>query len=396
MCPMKLRSKTIATKNVYEMTLDRLRYIFKHNDRVAVSFSGGKDSTVCLNLSLLVARELKRLPLEVFFWDEEAIPPQTTEYVARVRKEKDIKLTWYCVETLQRNSCSRTSPYWYTFDRTCPELWCAQPPKWANRDDSFPRTAIPDSNPWLFPNTKEKVAVILGLRADESLRRLRVILMSSPNKNRRGFLSVDHSGKKTYPHITRCYPIYDWTTSDVWIAPFKFGWDYNRAYDIMAASGISPSKQRCAPPYAQEPIRGLYQFQICWPELWDKMSVRVPGAATAARYGRSMLYGYGKDFTPPSGMSWLEAIECYCTMHIDEVAINTRARINQMIELHNTKTKDPIPDIHPHKETGTCWQFLLKVAMRGDTKGRMVPIYSPNAVEAIRDEEALFNAFDRY
>jgi len=393
---LRLRSKSVSDKSVYELGLERMHYIFKNHDQVHISFSGGKDSTVVLNLALQTARELKMLPLNVFFWDEEAIPPQTQEYVERVRKVKDVKLRWLCVETMQRNSCSRKEPYWYTWDKTCPELWCSQPSKYADRDKTFPRTPIPESNPWMFPNKKEKIAVVLGLRADESLRRLRVILMQSKSKNKLGYLSVDHSAKKTYPHIMRAYPIYDWTTKDVWVAPRKWDWDYNRAYNIMAAAGISPHRQRCAPPYALEPLRGLYQFAICWPELWDKMCRRVPGANTAARYGRSMLYGYSREFKPPEGMSWMEAIDHYCSTHAPEIAKSSRERIEQMIELHKQKTNDPIPDLIAHVSTGTCYQFLLKVAMRGDSKGRMNPTYLPNVAEATKDEEALFSEFDRY
>jgi predicted phosphoadenosine phosphosulfate sulfurtransferase len=51
-----------------------------------VSFSGGKDSTAVLNTALVVAKELGRLPLDVVFFDEEAIHPPTIEYVERVRQ----------------------------------------------------------------------------------------------------------------------------------------------------------------------------------------------------------------------------------------------------------------------------------------------------------------------
>jgi predicted phosphoadenosine phosphosulfate sulfurtransferase len=37
---------------------ERLRYVFSSYDKVVVSYSGGKDSTVCLELAIEVAREL--------------------------------------------------------------------------------------------------------------------------------------------------------------------------------------------------------------------------------------------------------------------------------------------------------------------------------------------------
>ena len=76
-------------------------------------------------------------------------------------------------------------------------------------------------------------------------------------------------------------------------APAQFGWDHNAAYDVMEYAGISHNDQRCAPPYGEEPMRGLWTFAVCFPEIWDKMSRRVPGAATAARYSTTELYAFG-------------------------------------------------------------------------------------------------------
>ena len=39
-------------KNVFDALQERLRYIFKEFDNIYVSFSGGKDSGLLLNLTL--------------------------------------------------------------------------------------------------------------------------------------------------------------------------------------------------------------------------------------------------------------------------------------------------------------------------------------------------------
>ena len=93
-------------------------------------------------------------------------------------------------------------------------------------------------------------------------------------------------------NIYKVYPVYDWSTKDIWTAPKKYGWDYNPAYDLMDKMGIKPNDQRCAPPYGEEPMRGLYQFRELFPDIWGKMQTRVDGAATAARYSNTVL-SYG-------------------------------------------------------------------------------------------------------
>ena len=44
-------------KNVFDACLDRLRYLFDEFDKIIVSFSGGKDSTVIFNMAMIVAKE---------------------------------------------------------------------------------------------------------------------------------------------------------------------------------------------------------------------------------------------------------------------------------------------------------------------------------------------------
>ena len=44
-------------KNVYEASIDRLDFIFENFERIYLSFSGGKDSGVMLNLILQYMKE---------------------------------------------------------------------------------------------------------------------------------------------------------------------------------------------------------------------------------------------------------------------------------------------------------------------------------------------------
>lgn len=71
-------------KNVYELVQERLDMIFKEFDNIYVSFSGGKDSGVLLNLCIDYIRKhnLKR-KIGVFHLDYEIQYRMTLDYVGR-------------------------------------------------------------------------------------------------------------------------------------------------------------------------------------------------------------------------------------------------------------------------------------------------------------------------
>ena len=114
---MRVRKKEYSDTNVFDAGIERIKYLFDAFDNVVVNFSGGKDSTCILNMSLSVARELKR-KVTVNFYDEEAIHPPTIEYVERVSKIEEVDLNWYCLEFKHRNACSIEQPYFYGWDKT--------------------------------------------------------------------------------------------------------------------------------------------------------------------------------------------------------------------------------------------------------------------------------------
>ena len=348
-------------QDVYTLALERMNRYFDRFDHIGVLFSGGKDSTACLNLALHVARERNRLPLDVVHFDEEAIPPETVEYVERVESLPDVALRWYCTPVQHRNGCSRKEAYWYAWAEEKRDIWCRDLPDTAIREIGFgfDRHPMPDCNKFLWPETNRTTGIIIGLRADESFSRRRALLKSI----------VDNDMTIRDDLRTTCAPIYDWRAEDIWFAPHRLGWDYNRAYDTMESAGISWHKQRCAPPYGEEPMQGLWQFQVCWPQLWDKMSKRVPGAATAARYAATKLYGHG-GMIQPRGQSWKELVRLYLSRHTPEVRENTAKSIKQLLALHKKKTNDPLPMEKAHHVTGLSWCFITMLALRGDLKQR--------------------------
>ena len=348
------------------MTLERMEYLFDTFDQVAVMFSGGKDSTVCVNLAAQVAADKKRLPLRVITFDEEAIPPETVEYCQRVSDRDDIDLEWYCVPIEHRNACSSREPYWYPWAPEDRAKWVRDLPKSAiTQLPSGQRSGVVSQVKHMFDPKKGSAAQILGIRTQESMSRYRQICNGKAGNRAYIIKKADECP----PWLKKALPIYDWKTEDVWLAPQLMGWDYNRAYEKMTLAGLSIAMQRCSPPYGEQPIRQLWVYKQCWPELWDKMVDRVHGAATAARYANTDLYGCGvSDKDKVNGKTWKEMVFEEIDRMDDKAKKEVAEGLRACMVMHSRYTDDAIPDEIEHEQSGFSWKSLYTMAKVGGNK----------------------------
>jgi predicted phosphoadenosine phosphosulfate sulfurtransferase len=367
------------TADVYTLALERTAEAMTTFDRVCVSFSGGKDSTAVLNVALEVAHSSPRfsrhLPLRAVFFDEECIPFETDEYVRRVAQRDDVALEWYCVPFKSRNACSRLHPWWYPWAPESEGLWARPlPPEAITGLAGFPlwpiegRPSWPNSNHLLAPPHLGNCAQLMGIRAQESLTRNLAVSRRSVDNY---IIHMTGSGG----NIWKVYPVYDWSTEDVWTAPAVMGWDWNRAYDRQEMAGVSHAAQRCSPAFGEEPLQKLHLFAECFPEVWDKMTARVPGAGAAVRYAKTELYGFGRIPPKPAGIAWPEFVQHFLLKHPPEIRAQVAAHLASMIRTHYTQTGLPIAEMAPNPVTGLSWRFMLIIAMRGDFKERKKPQY---------------------
>jgi len=150
---------------------------------------------------------------------------------------------------------------------------------------------------WYAQTHTGKTVCLLGIRTNESLYRYSGIL----NKQ---------YGYKDQCYITRqfsnCWaasPIYDWATSDVWSATYRFSYDYNKLYDLYFKAGLTPDQMRVASPFNEYAVESLNLYRVIEPRTWAKLLGRVHGANFASIYGKTKAMGY-KKITLPEGYTW--------------------------------------------------------------------------------------------
>ena len=127
-------TRQYLTQNVYEAFQQRMHFIFTEFDNIFVSFSGGKDSGLLLNLTLDFQKKYyPSKPIGVFHQDFEAQYTVTTEYVERTfqRLSQDpmVELYWVCLPMAARTCFSSYQMYWYPWDDTKQELWVRPMPQ---------------------------------------------------------------------------------------------------------------------------------------------------------------------------------------------------------------------------------------------------------------------------
>ncbi len=172
--------------NVYEAVQRRFHYLFSEFENIYVSFSGGKDSGVLLNLLLDFKRRCyPNRKIGVFHQDFEAQYTVTTEYVTRTFKalEGECELFWVCLPMATRTALSSYEMYWYPWDDSKKELWVRPMPDYPfviNLNNPFNHyqykmhqedLAKQFGRFYKEEHGNGKTVCLLGIRTDESLQR---------------------------------------------------------------------------------------------------------------------------------------------------------------------------------------------------------------------------------
>lgn len=299
--------KKYLSTNVLLAAQKRIEYVFDHFEKIYISFSGGKDSTVMTHLVMEEAIKRGR-KIGLFFLDWECQFTLTIQHIKKIFDlyKDNIEPYWCSFPIRTWNGCSSFEPEWIAWDEDKKNLWVRKKEEMSIKEgERFPfyfknmmfEEFVPMFAKWYSQG--KSCANFIGIRTQESLNRYRTIAREKPMFNGMPWTT------NVVDNAWNIYPIYDWEVEDDWTYCAKFKKTYNPLYDRMHQAGMTLHQMRIDEPFGDTQRIGLWLYQIIEPALWAKMVLRVAGANTGAMYSheRGNVLGSWK-VTLPKGHTW--------------------------------------------------------------------------------------------
>lgn len=315
-------SRQYTSQDVFEAAQERIEFVFREFDNIYVSFSGGKDSGVLLNMVFQHMRRhgiTKKLP--VYYMDYEGSYQYTEDFIRRMVEDNAdlIDLYWVCLTYKTKCGVSIYRNYWLPWNEAERDIWVRDYPKLGsgldvitkdNHEFDFYYHGIEDTdfdlkfNEWIHRRYKaERTIGLLGIRTQESINRWRAVAGENRVNMYKGQKWITPMGKNRYSG----YPLYDWQTEDIWTANAREGFDYNKLYDLYYQAGVKLDDMRVASAFIDEGVASLGLHRAIEPNLWARLVGRVNGANFGAIYGATKAMGY-QSISLPAGHTW----KTYC------------------------------------------------------------------------------------
>lgn len=279
-------AKKYLEKNVLEAAIERLEIIFENFDNVYFSVSGGKDSSVMVQLANKVAKRMNK-KFDVLFMDLEAQYRYTIQHVEELKQLSQIRDFYHIALPIAlRNAVSVLQPKWICWEEESKDLWVRDMPKdsinihncpftWFKKGEEFEEFILQFAD-WYQKKNKGKIACGVGIRTDESLNRFRTIALQDKKITFQNYhwttkLRIHERSIDAY----NFYPIYDWAVEDIWGAVSQLDLKFNYIYELMYKNGLSIYEQRLCQPYGDDQKNGLNQFKALEYDTWGKVLNRV-------------------------------------------------------------------------------------------------------------------------
>jgi len=372
--------KRYLAENVLEAAEARVRWTFDNFERVYVSFSAGKDSTVMLHLVMAEAIRRQRR-VGVLLVDLEGQYELTIDHARRCYETyaEHIDAYWVCLPIALRNAVSVYEPKWMCWEPGKEDVWIRQLPEEAISDvDAFPffqvgmefEEFVPEFGEWYAQGVP--TACLVGIRSDESLNRYRTIASTSKQK-----IDGKQWTSQVTPNVANVYPIYDWRTEDLWTwHAHNPAASHNELYDRMHLAGLTIHQMRLCQPYGDDQRKGLWLFHLIEPETWARVVARVNGANGGATYVREWgnMTGYLR-ITKPAGHTW----QSFAEVLVASMPPQMEEHYRNKILLHQKwwmerGYPDGIPDesdyVMEANRRAPSWRRVCKSLLRNDYWGK--------------------------
>lgn len=370
-------SKKYLKIDVLTAARERIKVVFDYFEKIYLSFSGGKDSSVMMHLAIEEAKKRKR-QIGILYVDFEAQYQETIKHIEEMTElyREWIELYWIALPIALRNATSVYQPKWLCWD---PDVeWIRQPHKKSITDINYFEWFIPGMEfEELVPEfgrwySKGKLtACLVGIRADESLNRYRTIVRENKTKFH-DFGWTTQIDKFKTNCLFNAYPIYDWRTQDIWIFNGKFNYPYNKLYEYMHQAGVSISQQRICQPYGDDQRKGLWLYHLIEPETWGKVVARVSGANFGALYAKNSGNILGNiKIEKPEGKTWQEFYKILINSLPEVTAAHFKQKILVFINWYKRRGyPDGIPDFEDKKLEAAkkvpSWRRICKAILKND------------------------------
>jgi len=267
----------------------RIRHIIETFDKVLVCFSGGKDSLVVLHLVEEVRHSMGIYdPLDVIFRDEELIPDDVIDFVQSYYHMKDrFRMHYYAVPLLSEKFILGKTYEYIQWDPK--RKWIREKPDFAIKDAGGQVFSQHTMDEFIASNHAGKLAFVNGIRADESLVRLRSVV----NKKNECFVAAS-----SHPRVKLCKPIYDWSEKDI----FKYFYDNDIKYcPIYNKQVWNNQGLRVSTPLHAESAKRFYQIRTLYPTFYQQLVDVFPEMIVQERYWDeydryAVIYKYEKSW----------------------------------------------------------------------------------------------------
>lgn len=271
--------------NVFDEAIERVRMVYDYHDDVIVSMSGGKDSTVLFHIALMVAKEKGRLPVKVFWLDQEAEWKATVEYMEKIMKLPEVKPYWFQVPYEATNTLSPQKNFMYVWREEDRHIWVHEQSPLAIKENPSKETRFHELVNELpkYCTESDNCAILVGMRSAESLNRRAALQFHKAQWH--GYTWCKKKSGKTQTF----WPIYDFTNDDIWTAIAKNGWEYNAIYDMQYQWGLPKQNMRVSSLIHETAWHSIEMLQEFEPDTYDKFIRRINGVSTFAH-----TFDYGK------------------------------------------------------------------------------------------------------